>query len=57
VVSDEEPAQVARLEYLLSHGCKEGLVERLADWPGVHCATALLTGDPVEGTWFDRTQE
>jgi hypothetical protein len=57
VVSEEEPAQVARLEYLLSHGCKEGLVERLAAWPGVHCATALLTGDPVEGTWFDRTQE
>jgi hypothetical protein len=56
-VSDEEPAQVARLEYLLSHGCKEGLVEHVIDWPGVHCATALLTGDPVEGTWFDRTQE
>lgn len=56
-VSDEEPAQVARFEYLLSHGCKEGLVERLADWPGVHCATALRTGDPVQGTWFDRTQE
>src|SRR5262245_29073477 len=34
VVSNEEAAQVARLEYLLSHGCKEGLVRKLADWPG-----------------------
>jgi len=56
-VSDEEAAQVGRLEYLLSHGCKEGLVEHVIDWPGIHCATALLTGDPVAGTWFDRTQE
>ena len=25
--------------------------------PGVHCVTALLTGEPIEGTWFDRTRE
>jgi len=43
VVSEEEAAQVARLEYLLSHGCKE-LVERLADWPA---STALPPCSPA----------
>ncbi len=32
-------------------------VARPQDWPGVHCVTALLTGEPIEGTWFDRTKE
>ncbi|MEP7009398.1 MAG: hypothetical protein ABJC13_03670 [Acidobacteriota bacterium] len=27
------------------------------DWPGVQCVTALLTGQLIEGTWFDRTKE
>ncbi len=57
LVSDEEEAQVGRLVYILSHGCKENLVARPQDWPGVHCVTALLTGEPIEGTWFDRTKE
>ena len=33
-VSEEEEAQVARLVYILSHGCKENLVACLRDWPG-----------------------
>ena len=57
VVTQEEAAQVERLQYVLAHGCKEGLVERLADWPGAHCVKPLLEGTPVEGTWFSRTQE
>jgi REP element-mobilizing transposase RayT len=56
-ISEEEGAQVGRLVYILSHGCKEDLVERPEDWPGVHCIEALLTGQSLEGTWFDRTQE
>ena len=48
---------MGRLFYILSHGCKEYLVARTQDWPGVHCVTALLTGEPIEGTWFDRTKE
>ena len=28
---------------------------RVEEWPGVHSAHALLTGDPVEGIWVDRT--
>lgn len=56
-VTGEEAAQVERLRYLLSQGCKEGLVERLEDWPGAHCAGALLTGEPLEGIWHERKQE
>ena len=57
VVSDEEEVQVARLRYVLSHGTKEGLVGSPREWPGAHAVHALLTGDPMEGTWHDRTQE
>jgi len=57
VVSEEEGAQIGRLKYLLSHGCKEGLVGRPGDWPGVHGIRALLEGEPLTGYWFDRTQE
>ena len=55
LVTDEESAQVQRLAYVLSNGVKENLVAKVEEWPGVHCAQALLTGNPVEGTWYDRT--
>jgi len=55
--SDEEEAQIARLRYVLAHGVKENLVEKISQWPGVHCARALVEGAPVEGYWFDRSQE
>jgi len=57
VVSEEEAAQTGRLRYLLSHGCKEGLVSRPREWPGAHCAEALVEGRLLEGLWFDRSQE
>ncbi len=57
VVTDEEGAQIERLLYILSHGCKEGLVDRPQDWPGVHCAKALIEGEPLTGHWFDRSRE
>jgi hypothetical protein len=56
-VSEEDASQVARLIYILSHGVKEHLVEKVEDWPGLHCATPLRTGAPVEGSWFNRTLE
>jgi hypothetical protein len=56
-VSAEEDAQVGRLRYLLAHGCKEGLVAKLAEWPGAHSAHSLATGEPCMGIWFDRHQE
>ncbi len=56
-VSDEEEAQVTRLKYHLSHGCKEGVVLSPGDWPGVHSTKALVSGEALEGTWFDRSRE
>ncbi|HEX4954167.1 MAG TPA: transposase [Thermoanaerobaculia bacterium] len=56
-VTAEESAQVGRLRYLLSHGCKEGLVQSPLQWPGVHAARALAQGVALRGTWFDRTRE
>lgn len=56
-VSEEPEAQIARLKYLLSQGCKEGFVITPGDWPGVQCARALLDDLPLRGTWFDRTKE
>lgn len=57
VVTDENAAQIERLKYVLSQSVKENLVERARQWPGVHCAAALIEGTPLEGHWFDRTQE
>jgi hypothetical protein len=57
VVSDEEGAQRERLKYVLSHGAKEGLVGDPMEWPGVHAIRPLLDGEPLQGIWFDRTQE
>jgi REP element-mobilizing transposase RayT len=57
VVSDEPDAQVDRLRYLLSQGCKEGLVRSPRDWPGASATDSLLTGKPLCGWWFDRTAE
>jgi hypothetical protein len=42
---------------LLSHGVKEKLVERVQEWPGVHCVRALLEGEALTGHWFDRSRE
>jgi hypothetical protein len=56
-VSDEEAAQTARLHYLLTQGCKEGLVRNPRDWPGASAIENLLDGSPVHGSWFDRTAE
>ena len=56
-VSFEPEAQVARLRYLLSQGCKEELVARPQDWPGAGSTTALLGDGTVTGIWYDRTAE
>lgn len=57
VVTEEEEAQVERFQYLLAQGCKENLVARLRDWPGVHCIGALVDGIGLAGHWIDRTRE
>ena len=57
VVSHEPEEQWSRLKYLLSHSVKEGLCVSPYDWPGVHSARALATGEKLEGVWFNRTKE
>jgi putative transposase len=57
VVTGEEAAQVERLVYVLANSVKEGLVEHVREWPGVHSAAALIDGTPLVGHWFDRTRE
>ncbi len=57
LVSDEEEAQIERLLYLARQGCKEGLVADPLDWPGATSWQAMLDGQVLEGTWFDRTAE
>lgn len=54
-VSSEDLAQVGVLRYVLGHGVKEHLVDRVCDWPGVHCAASLIRGSPMRGLWFDRS--
>ncbi len=53
----DDEALVARLRYLLAHGCKEALVQRPEDWPGVTCLPALLRGETLRGIWYSRTEE
>ena len=54
-VTAEPAAQLERLRYLLSHGCKENLVRRPDDWPGASAVRSLRTGEPISGTRVDRT--
>jgi len=53
----DDESLINRVHYLLSHGCKEGLVARPGDWPGVHCIGALAYGHKLIGRWFARTLE
>jgi len=57
VLNDAPEVQIARLRYVLSQGSKEGLVSSPRQWPGPSSTMALMHGDPLEGLWFDRTQE
>lgn len=48
----DDGAAIGRLRYILAHGVKEGLVETVADWPGLSCLAQLL-GDPARTfRWF-----
>jgi hypothetical protein len=55
IVDDDPAIQIERLRYILSQGVKEGLVFTPADWPGVHCAQALMDGTTLQGLWIDHT--
>ena len=57
VVSNEPEAELKRLRYQLSQGCKEGLVDSPRSWPGATAAKALGKTWTMNGLWFDRTAE
>lgn len=57
VVSHEPAAQIARLDYLLRQGCKEGLVTSPRHWPGANSTKALLAGETIQGIWIDRSAQ
>ena len=52
----DDRALMDRVRYILSHGCKEGLVKRPCDWPGVSCVRALTNAEKLTGIWIDRTR-
>lgn len=56
-VSDEPAAQIDRLRYVLANGVKEGLVARVDEWPGISMINAVLEGEPIRGTWINRTRK
>jgi REP element-mobilizing transposase RayT len=58
VVNSDAQSQLERLRYILSNGCKEGLVASPLDWPGASSTLALIDGSMIlRGKWFDRTSE
>ena len=54
-ISDEPEAEHARLAYCFRNGTKENLISSPLDWPGVPFAEAMVTGEPLQGIWIDRT--
>jgi REP element-mobilizing transposase RayT len=57
IVVADEPSQPARLKYIFQNGCKEGMVDRPADWPGLSCVRALTRSKELHGTWHSRTAQ
>jgi putative transposase len=51
----DEASEVRCLRYVLSHGCKECLVEHPAQWPGNSSVNAVLHGTVSTAQWLDRT--
>lgn len=51
----DQESLVKQVRYIMSHGCKEHLVPGPLDWPGVSTDKALVYGEKLEGTWYDRT--
>ena len=47
-------AEDTRLSYVLAQGAKEGLVASPLEWPGAHCARALVGLEELRGIWRDR---
>ena len=55
-ISPDRATQVWRLRYILSHGVKENLVAKPADWPGASSLPWLRDGKVLKGKWIRRTE-
>jgi len=51
----DDGALIERLQYVLAHGPKEGLVEECSKWPGLTCLPELLHGVTRIFHWNDET--
>ena len=51
----DDTSLIRETRYVLSHGCKEGLVGHPQEWPGASCERALLSSEKLEGVWYDRS--
>ncbi|MCO4760709.1 MAG: transposase [Myxococcales bacterium] len=54
-VTPDEATQMSRLRYVMAHGVKEDLVEKVGDWPGASSLPWLLRGESIYGVWTDFT--
>jgi REP element-mobilizing transposase RayT len=51
----DEQALLERVQYILAHGVKEGLVQHSREWPGLTCIPELVDQQRRVFTWVDRS--
>jgi REP element-mobilizing transposase RayT len=51
----DRAAVLQQLAYVIRHGCKEKLMKRPEDWPGVNSVDAMRRGRGLVGTWYDES--
>jgi hypothetical protein len=49
-------AQRRCLKYIMAQSAKENITSRPEEWPGFHCAASLVSGEPIDGEWFNGTR-
>ncbi|MCO4764518.1 MAG: transposase [Myxococcales bacterium] len=54
-VAPDEASQTARLRYIMAHGVKEDLIDKVGDWTGATALPWLLHGESIYGVWTDFT--
>jgi REP element-mobilizing transposase RayT len=49
----DDAALLQKVQYVLAHGPKEGLVRTCAEWPGLSALRMMLDGKPRKARWFN----
>jgi len=52
----DDTALLQKVQYVLAHGPKEGLVRRCSEWPGLSSLPLMLDGRPRRVRWFNWTR-